>query len=79
MSVYKDALGMADEAQSDNVTSVDHNDVDKEFDATVATIPLADIELTFANTRRKISQVDIDGLKASISSIGLISAVTVKP
>ena len=79
MSVYKDALDKADEAQSDIATSVNHNDVDKEFDATVATIPLADIELTFANTRRKISQVDIDGLKASISSIGLISAVTVKP
>lgn len=79
MSVYKDAMELAEETKSEQVTSVETNDVDKEFDATVATIPLANIVLTFANTRRKISQVDIDGLKASINSIGLISAVTVKP
>lgn len=48
-------------------------------DVVGANIPMADIELSFSNTRRKMLQADIDNLKASIRSIGFFSTVTVKP
>lgn len=79
MSAYKNKLTLEqeNELQATQLESVENTT--SEFDAKVATIAMNDIELSFTNTRRKLPQVDIDGLKASIEKIGLISAITVKP
>ena len=91
MSAFKDSLLEAEE----NALTTDNNAVDAttattindttntdatdDFDAKVATLAMTDIDLSFTNTRRKLPQADIDSLKASIQSVGLLSAVTVKP
>jgi ParB family chromosome partitioning protein len=45
---------------------------------TIITVPLDAIDTDFLNTRRRINQKEIDGLKLSINQVGLISALTVK-
>jgi PRTRC genetic system ParB family protein len=45
---------------------------------TIVTLPLDVIDTDFLNTRRRINQKEIDGLKLSINQVGLISALTVK-
>ena len=90
MSAFKDSLldaeenGLSTDNKAVEVAATTINDTvnteaSDDFDAKVATLAMADIDLSFTNTRRKLLQADIDSLKASIQSVGLLSAVTVKP
>ena len=49
----------------------------KQSEHNIISIPLDAITTDFKNTRRKVNQSDVDGLKQSIGQIGLISAITV--
>tara|TARA_Y100001970_G_C14259051_1_gene878012 strand:- start:15057 stop:16907 length:1851 start_codon:yes stop_codon:yes gene_type:complete len=84
MSAFKDSLLEAEEnavseTEAPEINTVHVVDNAADYDALAATIEMASIDLSFTNTRRKLLQADIDALKASIQSVGLLSAVTVKP
>lgn len=67
------------EAEAANEASVVESSTANATSNTAISIPLSTITTDFKNTRRKVNQADVEGLKCSIEQIGLISAITVRP